>query len=211
MVDKDTFDFLDDSLPGGDTMAELRGRQSVRATFKLTDHCIEAISIVAAQLGIKQKSLFDHLFQDTEGLSSIARRFRDARLQASNRIQKTYVISRNALLSLEDIAKSFNAPRDVLIEYSVQRLLPIIAKERKRHAKRKALFKNIQRHLEAGRKLLQETYAELGEDDPLTDRMAAAMGVYESAFKHMEAFIEKSKSIEGFEPEPTKIDIVFED
>jgi hypothetical protein len=209
MAEKDAFDFLDDSSPAGDTFTELRGRQSVRATFKLTDNCIEAISIVAAQLGIKQKSLFDHLFQDTQSLSSIARKFRDARLQAANRVQKTYVISRNALLSLEDIAKSFNAPRDVLIEYSVQRLLPIIAKERERHTKRKALFRNIQRHFDAGRKLLQETYAELGEDDPLTDRMAAAMGVYESAFRHMEAFIEKSKSIEAFEP--AKINIVFED
>ena len=200
---------LEDLPTGGDTFAELRGRQSVRATFKLTDNCIEAISIIAAQLGIKQKSLFDHLFQDTQSLSSIARKFRDARLHTTNRIQKTYVISRSALLSLEDIARNFNAPRDVLIEFSVQRLLPIIAKERKRHDKRKTLFKNIQRHLEAGRKLLHETYAELGEEDPLTDRMAAIMGVYESAFKHMEAFIEKSKGIEDFEP--TKVDIVFEE
>ena len=135
---------LEDLPTGGDTFAELRGRQSVRATFKLTDNCIEAISIIAAQLGIKQKSLFDHLFQDTQSLSSIARKFRDARLHTTNRIQKTYVISRSALLSLEDIARSFNAPRDVLIEFSVQRLLPIIAKERKRHDKRKTLFKNIQ-------------------------------------------------------------------
>jgi hypothetical protein len=191
--------------------ADLKGRQSVRATFKLTNDCIEAISIVAGQLGIKQKSLFDHMFQDTDTLSAIARRYRNARLQAANRTQKTYVISRNALFSLEDIARNFNAPRDVLIEFSVQRLLPIIVNERQRHAKRKALFDNIQRHLEAGRKLLKETYAELGEEDPMTDRLSAAMSTYESAYKQMAALMEKGKSIEEFEPSTLKrVNILFE-
>ena len=38
---------------------DLRGRQSVRATFRLSEPCINAISILSAQLGIKQKSVFD--------------------------------------------------------------------------------------------------------------------------------------------------------
>ena len=191
--------------------ADLKGRQSVRATFKLTNDCIEAISIVAGQLGIKQKSLFDHLFQDTDTLSAIARKYHNARLQAANRIQKTYVMSRNALLSLEDIANHFNAPRDVLIEFSVQRLLPIIANERRQHEKRKALFSKIQKHLEDGHRLLKETYAELGEEDLITDRLSAAIGNYESAFKQMDALMERGKNIEEFEPGTfQKIDIVFE-
>jgi len=44
---------------------DLRGRQSVRATFRLSEDCIDAISILSAQLGIKQKSVFDH-FGDIE-------------------------------------------------------------------------------------------------------------------------------------------------
>jgi uncharacterized protein (UPF0147 family) len=184
----------------------------VRATFKLTNDCIEAISILAAQLGIKQKSLFDHLFQDMETLKAIGRKVRNARLQTANRIQKTYVMSRTSLLSLEDIANHFNAPRDALIEISVQRLLPIIQKERRRHAKRKAAFSKIGTHLEQGRKLLKEAYSALGEEDPLTDRLAAAMGMYESAYKQMAGFMEKGKGIEAFEPDGfQKIDIVFED
>jgi hypothetical protein len=184
----------------GETFADLRGRQSVRATFKLTNICIEAISIVAGQLGIKQKSLFDHLFQDTETLRAIARKLKNSGPQPSNRVQKTYVLSRNALLSLEDIARNFNAPRDILIEYSIQRLMPVIANERKRHAQRKAIFQQAQQHLEAGRRLLKNAYAELGEEDPLTERLTAAIGVFESAYKQMAAFIEKTKDIENFEP-----------
>ncbi len=202
----------DDKRQSQTTFADLRGRQSVRATFKLTDMCIEAIGIVAAQLGIKQKSLFDHLFSDTQTLSTIASKFRNARLDAANRIQKTFVISRGALVSLEAVARNYNAPRDALIEISVQRLLPMIAEQRQRHAKRKAVFGRIQKHLEDGRKLLAEAYAELGEEELITDRLNAAMAIYESAFKHMSAFIEKSEGIESFEPDAfTSVDIVFEE
>lgn len=205
-------DLLDTIEFSGTSFDDLRGRQSVRATFKLTNDCIEAISILAAQLGIKQKSLFDHLFQDMETLKTIGRKVRNARLQTANRTQKTYVMSRTSLLSLEDIANHFNAPRDALIEISVQRLLPIIQKERRRHAKRKAAFSKIGAHLEQGRKLLKEAYSALGEEDPLTDRLAAAMGMYESAYKQMAGFMEKGKGIEAFEPDGfQKIDIVFED
>ncbi len=192
--------------------AGLKGRQSVRATFKLSNNCIEAICIVSGQLGIKQKSLFDHLFQDTDTLSAIARKFKNARLEAANRIQKTYVMSRNALMSLEDIANHFNAPRDVLIEFSVQRLLPIITNERRQHEKRKAIFSKIEHHLAAGRKLLKETYAELGEEDMMTDRLSAAMGMYESAHRQIAALMERGRNIEEFEPEDfQKIRIIVEE
>ena len=43
------------------TVSDLRGKQSVRATFKLSQKTINAMSIVSVHLGIKQKSLFDHL------------------------------------------------------------------------------------------------------------------------------------------------------
>ncbi|MGD9368139.1 MAG: hypothetical protein PVH87_20730 [Desulfobacteraceae bacterium] len=210
---KDDYSNILDRLGSiGAAFDDLRGRQSVRATFKLTNDCIEAISIVAAQLGIKQKSLFDHLFQDTDTLRTIARKYKDARLQAANRIQKTFVMSRNSLLSLEDVARHFNAPRDVLIEISVQRLLPIITAERQRYARRKAIFSEIERHLEDGRKLLNKAYSELGEEDLLTDRLTAAISMYESAFKQMATFIERGKAIEAFEPETfQKVDVVFED
>lgn len=212
MAKKKPFDSLDELDLPKSTFADLRGRQSVRATFKLTSSCIEAISIVAAQLGIKQKSLFDHLFQDTESLSVIAQKFHNARLKTADRTQKTYVMSRNALLSLEDIANNFNAPRDVLIEFSVQRLMPIIANERKRYTKRKEMFTQIQSHLKKGRNLLKQAYSELGEEDPITDRFTAAMGVYESAFKQMMQFMEKGKDIEEFDPKKLhQVNIVFEE
>ena len=120
------------SLPKTFT-SDLRGRQSVRATFKLSEGCIEALSIVATHLGIKQKSLFDHLVEDARTLKSIAREIQNIKITKRDRIQKTFVLSRRSLLSLENVSKNFNAPRDALVELSVQRLFPIIAKEREKH------------------------------------------------------------------------------
>ena len=212
MSDTDNTAYEDEPSSSETAFSDLRGRQSVRATFKLSDQCIEAISIIASQMGIKQKSLFDHLFSDARVLSDIARKVSNARLEIGNRVQKTFVISRGALISLEDISKNFNAPRDALIEMSVQRLLPIIIDERKRHTKRKAVIERVQQHLQEGRDLLKKARQALGEEDPLTDRLSSAMSVYENAFKHMAAFIEKSEGIETFEPSTfTKVEIVFEE
>ena len=98
---------------------ELKERQSVRATFRLSEGCIDAISIVATQMGIKQKSLFDHLAGDMDSLKSIAREIKQMKIKKRGRIQKTFVISRKSLSSLDEISNMFNASRDILIEHSI--------------------------------------------------------------------------------------------
>lgn len=186
------------SLPLAST---LKGKQSVRATFRLTGGCIDAISIVAAQLGIKQKSLFDHLAEDIQNLELIAREIKNKQLKKQNRIQKTFVISRRSLSSLDEISKLFNAPRDALVEYSIQRLLPIIDKERKKHEKRKEFFVKIKQHFKEGEKILNDISNQLGDDDPIINKFALVMSAYETAKTNMEAFIDRSKSIEEFVPD----------
>ncbi len=183
------------------TSSGLRGRQSVRATFKLSAGCIEAISLVAAQLGIKQKSLFDHLAQDSASLNAIAKEVQNARVGAENRVQKTYVISRRSLTQLDEISRAFNAPRDALVEFSVRRLLPVIDNEQKKYEMRKSAFVAMRKHLESGNRLMKNMIAELGEDDPVTARMAAAMEVYAGAAKAVALFLERTSGIEDFDPE----------
>jgi len=188
------------TLPHART-SDLRGRQSVRATFKLTEECIGAISLVAAHLGIKQKSLFDHLVEDMQSLKTIARELKNAKLRAENRIQKTFVISRKSLHSLDAVSRSHNAPRDALVEFSVQRLLPIIINEQKRHQARKEMRQEIAKHLDAGLKLLARLDNVLGPDDPVHAKMNALMSNYHNAFASIDNFIERGQSIEDFDPE----------
>ncbi|MBW2177094.1 MAG: hypothetical protein JRF32_02395 [Deltaproteobacteria bacterium] len=188
------------SLPRART-SELRGRQSVRATFKLTEACIGAISIVAAHLGIKQKSLFDHLVEDINTLNSIAGELSNVSLRNYSRVQKTYVISRKSLYSLDEVSKSHNAPRDALVEYSVQRLLPVIINEQKKHEARKKIMSAVANHFNNGQALLKKLENTLGHEDPLFGRLETLMTHYRNTYDGMRAFIEKGKIIEDFQPE----------
>jgi len=180
---------------------DLRGRQSVRATFRLSESCIDAISILAAQLGIKQKSVFDHLMEDAQALKSVAQELENTEFDRHQRVQKTFVISRRSLSSLDKISSQHNTPRDALVEYSVRRLLPIIAKERKTHEKRKALLAEISNHYAEGELLLAKADEIVGTEDPIVTKLKTAMSVYKHAIDDITGFIERGKIIEEFQPE----------
>jgi hypothetical protein len=198
MVKRSKFTITDSiSLPLP-SAEDLRGRQSVRATFKLSSKAIDALSVVAVHLGIKQKSLFDQLIEDAKSLSLIAKEIESAEFHALERIQKTFVISRKTLRSLEDISREFNAPRDALVEYSIQRLLPVITREREKHHKRKEILRDINAHFEQGLRILTKTRELLGEDDPVYARLENAMGACINARDNIEQFVEKCEIIEEF-------------
>ena len=183
------------------TTLELRGRQSVRATFRLSEVCIDAISILSAQLGIKQKSVFDHLMENAKALKNVAEEIEDTEFNRYQRIQKTFVISRRSLSFLDMISSEYNAPRDALVEYSVRRLLPLIANERKKHEKRKELLVQISNHFERGKNLLAKAEEALDRDDPIVGKLQTAMSVYQNVLDDIASFIERGKIIEQFKTE----------
>lgn len=51
----------------------LNGMQSVRATFPLSKNTINMLSTVANQLGVKEKSIFDHLVENRNLLYQVLR------------------------------------------------------------------------------------------------------------------------------------------
>ena len=177
---------------------ELRGRQSVRATFKLSAKAIAALSVLAVHLGIKQKSIFDHLIEDAQALRTIAQEVNPDAFDALERVQKTFVISRKTLISLEETAGQFNTSRDALVELSIQRLLPIISREREKHEKRKNILNEIDYFLSQGLMLLEEFKADLGEEDPATAKFKGAIEALIDARTRIEAFVAKGKMIEHF-------------
>ena len=152
------------------------------------------------QLGIKQKSVFDHLMEDARILKQMARELENTEFDRHERIQKTFVISRRSLSFLDTVSSEFDAPRDALVEYSVRRLLPIIANERKKHEKRKELLGEISNHFAKGEKLLSKAEGMLGTDDPIVNKLQMAMSVYKNAFDDIASFIDKGKIIEKFQP-----------
>ena len=195
--DEKTFWGEGDTIPRPSS-ADLRGRQSVRATFRLSERAIEAMSIVAVHLGIKQKSLFDHLIEDIQSLKLIAREIQPESFSTLNRVQKTFVISRKTLSNLDETSRRFNAPRDALVEYSIQRLMPVINRERERHRKRKEVLRDMTGFLENGLALFEKSRSLLGEDDPVSIRFESAMRSLINAQAHVKDFVEKGEIIEEF-------------
>lgn len=180
------------------TFSELRGKQSVRATFKLSPKAIKTLSIVALQLGIKQKSLFDHLMEDIRTLEAIADTIHLRHFKQIDRIQKTYVLSRKTLSSLEYACQTFDTSRDALVEYSIKRLLPIIAQERERHERRKKILDALASHVSRGETLLADAGDLLGQEDPIYQKVYAAISACRQALENSRDFVEKGRSIEKF-------------
>lgn len=150
----------------------LRGRQSVRATFRLSTEVIGLLSMAASQLGLKQKSLFDQLVEDREVLAQLAEVADRYQPRGEQRQQKTYVISRDALLALDFVAKSTGLPRDLLVELCIQRLVPVLDSELEKQQKRAAVLGELAVLCQQAEALYQQTAERLGEDDPATRLLA---------------------------------------
>lgn len=180
-----------------ETAADLIGRQSVRTTFKLSERSIDALSLLAAQLGIKQKSLFDHLIEDTQALQMIAREFENVGIRPQ-RVPKTYVISRRTLENLERVSEEFNTPRDALVEHSIERILPLLLREKEKHGRRKKLLGDLRLFLQQGSDLLERAEEQLGAGDPAYEEILAMLRAVDACCRGVEQCVSRGNRIEDF-------------
>lgn len=180
-----------------ETTADLRGRQSVRTSFRLSERSIDALNILAGQLGIKQKSLFDHLIEDIQALKLIAEEVEDFHSR-TQRIAKTYVVSRKTLENLERVSLQYDTPRDALVEYSIERILPLLAREKEKHIKRKELLDGLQDYLKRGSELLGQAENDLGSEDHVFREIYNMMRVVRHCCQSLETSVEKGRKLEEF-------------
>lgn len=180
------------------TLFDLRGKQSVRATFKLSQKAIDSIGLVAIHLGIKQKSLFDHIIDDLDALDTLAKNIKLRQFQKIERTQKTYVLSRKTIEALEAISQAYDTPRDALVEYSIKKLESIITAEQTRHRERIILHKKISNHFIQGETLYKKAADLLGKNDPFCRQMEKAISACSRTQEELNEFIEKSRALEKF-------------
>jgi hypothetical protein len=178
--------------------SDLRGRQSVRTTFKLTPRSIDALSLLAGQLGIKQKSIFDHLVDDTAALKALAKEIENRETIGDNRVAKTYVISRRTLENLERVCKRYQTPRDALVEFSIERILPLIQDEKKKHNNRKKLTGKLNQLLSDSRELLEKADRLLDRDDPVFEQIYQTARAVQAGHDEIDAIIDRGERLEEF-------------
>lgn len=182
----------------GPSVLDLRGRQSVRATFKLSQKAIDAIGLVAVHMGIKQKSLFDHIIEDMDAMEKLARSIRLRQFEKIPRRQKTYVMSRRTVDALSEVSKAFDMPRDALVEYAVHKLESVIQSEKRRHQERKKLAAEVMAHFEKGEHLYRSVTQNLGKDDPFCRHLGKAVQASRKTTEDLQAFLSKSRILEDF-------------
>lgn len=112
------------------TAESLMGMQPVRTSFTLPVKSIRLLGVAASQLGLKQKSLFEHLIEERTILQQVAEEARKYHPENIKRRKKTFVVSRKSLDALDSVAKQYQMPRHVLVELSIERLLSVIDSEK---------------------------------------------------------------------------------
>jgi len=180
------------------TADDLTGKQSVRATFKLPRQAIDLLTVIAGQLGIKQKSLFDQLVENDSVLEKVSRDAKNYSAGSEKRQQKTFVISRSTLLSLNHVSKIQNISRDILVEVYINQLLPVIKTELGKHKQRKTLLKEMKAYQNQGDKLLGLAEKLLGKDDMLYEKIKNQISIANKNVATAEKIINKGMPMEDW-------------
>lgn len=193
-----TFEDRNDAPLESKNFKDLLGKKSVKATFRLKPEIISVLSILSAQLGIKQKSLFDYLLEDMNALHEIAGTSLPGRFDKVKRIRKTLVLSQKTLSALKVAAEHFSTSRDDIVERLIQRLLPVFENERIRQAEREKALVKIKEHFNQGKTLIHEIRRLVGKEDSLYQSFQAVMRSYAKAFADIETLVDKGKRIANF-------------
>jgi hypothetical protein len=180
------------------TVDDLTGKQSVRATFRLPQQVIDLLTVIAGQLGIKQKSLFDQLVENTSITDKVAHEALDYAKRDAERHQKTFVISRSTLHSLKQISQKWQIPRDILVEVYIKQLQPVIETELGKHKKRKTLLREMRIYQEQGKKLLKAAEDLLGKDDMLCEKIKNQIQITNKNVATAEDLIKKGTPMEDW-------------
>jgi hypothetical protein len=206
MTTDSIFENGNDGVEKGTGIGDLLGKKSVRATFKLHPTSIELLGLIASQLGLKQKSLFDYLMEDEKALRAMADSASPGTVKTEQRIQKTFVVSQRSLDALKNVTKDSAASREDLIERSIRRLLPVLEKEQQRQRRRAEAFVLIDRHYKQGDALVEQVKETVGEEDALYQFLATVMSAYAKAYDETKNLVDKGERMSQFPIDALKRD-----
>jgi len=153
---------------------------------------------VVSGLGINKKTLFDQLIENTSILRKIAKEAKNYRPDRAGWRQKTFVISRSSLDLLNSISKQEHVSRNLLVEISIQRLLPVAKTELDKHNNRKELQKEMAVYLMQGDNLLRKSAQLLGEDDKLHGMIKEQISIARKNLSEIEIMIQKGMVMEDW-------------
>lgn len=174
---------------------QLRGKQSVRATFRLSNQMIDLLKIAANHLGVQQKSLIDELVNSKETLDRVANDSNTVQQSDAERRQKTFVLSRSTLDLLDEISNQHGLSRDHLVELCISRLIPFVDSEQEKHRQRRRLLKEVERYLADGNELLKKADKMLGRDDRFRLKLEKIVSHTERNVSELRRFVKHKETL----------------
>ncbi|MEN8140206.1 MAG: hypothetical protein ABFR97_03185 [Thermodesulfobacteriota bacterium] len=177
------------------TLKQLRAKQSVRVTFKLSPETIVLLRSMAGQLGIRQKTLFDQLIAASDLMAGGTPASPGAAPEPQRRRQKTFVLSQETVDTLNQLARRHNVPRNLLVEMFIHRLRPILAEEQERHGLRRQLLPDLAQQTAAMADLQARARRLLGSDDPLTREVSQLSQAAQAAQSRIMAIVAQGESL----------------
>jgi hypothetical protein len=99
---------------------------------------------------------------------------------------------------LDAVTKHIPVSKDDLIERSIQRLLPILEKERIRQQRRASVLTRIVDHFKQGKALAKDVQANVGKDDTIYQSLASIMEAYEKTVADIQKLVNKGKRVSEF-------------
>ncbi|HBG19466.1 MAG TPA: hypothetical protein DDY32_09400 [Desulfobulbaceae bacterium] len=178
------------------SLERLRGRQSVRTTFRLPEGVIVLLGMAAGQFGLQQKALLDQLIDNAEFMQ-LPDDEGEKDLQEKQPVRpKTFVLSKRSLYILEKVSRERRIPRDALVAAVIQQLMPIIRAEREKQRKRQEIYAEMVTYLRYGQNLLAKTENSLGKDDQILDMMARMVRLGEEGVAKMAEIIDRGRNME---------------
>ncbi|OGR18205.1 MAG: hypothetical protein A2X81_09935 [Desulfobacterales bacterium GWB2_56_26] len=178
------------------SLERLRGRQSVRTTFRLPEGVIVLLGMAAGQFGLQQKALLDQLIDNAEFMQ-LPDDEGGKDLQEKQPVRpKTFVLSKRSLYILEKVSRERRIPRDALVAAVIQQLMPIIRAEREKQRKRQEIYADMVTYLRYGQNLLAKTENSLGKDDQILEMMARMVRLGEEGVAKMAEIIDRGRNME---------------
>lgn len=185
-----------------------RGRmQSVRTTFRLTEEGSEALNRLAENHKIKPKLLIqlcaaidtrDSKPKEGTLIYSVLKSAKDITFSDLDRsVRKTLVVSKESLGRLNKISKTFNIPRDLLVEtlaLNVESgLKRSMEEQKKQHKKALEIINKFWSKAEEIEKELKEF---LKDDDPILERFGIAIVIIMNLCSAIESELEEGTPID---------------
>jgi hypothetical protein len=184
------------------SLADIRGRQSVRTTFKLPKEVSEDMSWLSNYYCVTQKELIDlcvKALNELDGapiIKNLAGIDQDEYIEASvldgisamikcrkednvsiEDVRKTQVISRSSLSLLNDTSEIFQVPRDALVEGALRWFKAMTDRELDIHEKALGKIRDLVSKVE---EIEKELNVFLEIDDPVINRLHAIKGIVDS-------------------------------